>query len=907
MTQPPQTSSPNMARLRKQLAATLDNCADEPIRIPGFIQPYGALLLIHRHSLEIHRVSANLNAFLSLDSTTQILGAPLSTILPPALCDTLQHLDAKSPHQLVLHRFANGDTHALRFFTCEHSDWAGLEIEPHVPAIDTLTRQATLADMLSNLHTSSSLQNTLEDAVQFIRYYTGFDRVMVYRFDPKWNGHVCAEARADHLEPFLGLHYPHTDIPSQARALYMEQLLRLIPDINYQPVPLEPHAQERLRPSDLSRAMLRSVSPIHVEYLQNMGVAATLVISLRVRGTLWGLIACHHDQPKHLPVGDRTNLQLVAEALANQIALQLVAAHQKLELNLAHYRQQLWRTITHQTNLTDQIIPHADILCEMVGAEGLLITIDGHRASHGHVPALRQAPLVSMARAHLAHLPPGEVLALETLPEAAAAQLSPDVSGVLLARLDNHTSLIAFTRREAQQTIRWAGRPSTRDDASSLPLSPRRSFAVWEEHTRGRAHPWSNEDVHAANVIAQDLTRLVHKKNHLALLEEARQLELQLKEAQRLESLGVLAGGFAHDFNNILTGVIANLSLIHAFPNALDIYPNLITDTEKIAHRAADLAKKLLTFAQQTPVHLEQLDLASEIDDLHAMLRAAIPSTIELHIRTPIPTSPIQADRVQLSQVILNLVVNAAEAYEDAIGTVSLEVDHQTLSSIPSSNTFIYGHHLAPGPFAVMTVIDHGVGMTHTTLAKIFDPFFSTKFTGRGLGLAALRGIVHSHDGAICVESTPGKGSRFQVWLPLLTKALVQRPSTPQQNAIQTIHHTVLVIEDEPDVRHVLERTLTTLGANVVLAADGASALLLLQQRTTPSVAIVDLTMPHMDSHDLLETLHQQYPDMALIATSGHDPKTLPDLPPHVSSFLPKPFSFKQLIRSLTDVLPATG
>jgi len=238
---------------------------------------------------------------------------------------------------------------------------------------------------------------------------------MVYRFARVWDGRVCPEARTPHLDPFLGLQFPHTDIPAQARALYMEQLLRVLPDVHYQPIPLEPQAEEQHTPSDLSNATLRSVSPLHIEYLQNMGVAATLVISLRVNNILWGLIASHHQTPKHIPITTRTHLQLIAEALTNQIASQLVTTRQQRSLELASFQQKFWRTITAQTNLPHHVTNDAEHLCHMVRADGLLITNDGHTAAYGHIPASIQPLLKNFANTQLAQRIPGEQIIHATL------------------------------------------------------------------------------------------------------------------------------------------------------------------------------------------------------------------------------------------------------------------------------------------------------------------------------------------------------------------------------------------------------------------------------------------------------------------------------------------------------------
>ena len=301
----------------------IDNCANEPIRSPGAIQPHGVLLALREPDLVVEMASANAAELFG----HEVLGADIDDLLGEVAADWLRKVDhglVSSPSLRVRFRDGEIDLIAHRAGALLITEWEPVAAGPQ----SDQAWHSRLPQVLQRLSTADTLADLVASLVTDVRALTAFDRVMIYRFDPQWNGEVIAEDRRDDLEPFLGLHYPAADIPAQARALYEHNWLRLIPDATYASVSLTP----ALNPSDglpwdLSAAVLRSVSPVHLEYLANMGVKASMSVSLLDRGRLWGLIACHHYQGPHRPAyNDRTVAEFLGRTASVLLASKTEAA-----------------------------------------------------------------------------------------------------------------------------------------------------------------------------------------------------------------------------------------------------------------------------------------------------------------------------------------------------------------------------------------------------------------------------------------------------------------------------------------------------------------------------------------------------------------------------------------------------
>ena len=351
---------------------------------------------------------------------------------------------------------------------------------------------------------------------------------------------------------------------------------------------------------------------------------------------------------------------------------------------------------------------------------------------------------------------------------------------------------------------------------------------------------------------------------------EKRRIEEQLQHTQKLESLGVLAGGVAHDFNNLLTGILGNASLAHdALPGT---HPNrdLLAEVMKAAERAADLTRQMLAYAGKGRFVMKTLDLSKLVSEISGLIQTSIPKYVQVRHALADGLPGIDADPGQLQQIVMNLVINAAEAIGPDGGSVLVRTGVQHVDENSVGKMSSTGEVLRPGDYVLLEVVDTGSGMSPETLARIFDPFFTTKFAGRGLGLSAVLGIVRSHHGAMKVVSTPGKGTSFRVLFP----ASVNRLETvaPVQAGSLSGSGTVLVVDDEEIVRQTAAHTLQRYGYRTMAAEDGSRAIEIYKREPQRiSLVLLDLTMPGVSGEEALRQLQGINAEVRVLLSSGYN------------------------------------
>jgi PAS domain S-box-containing protein len=403
-----------------------------------------------------------------------------------------------------------------------------------------------------------------------------------------------------------------------------------------------------------------------------------------------------------------------------------------------------------------------------------------------------------------------------------------------------------------------------------------------------RAAPLRGRDAELLGYII-NLTNITGRKR----------MEEQLRQSQKLETVGVLAGGIAHDFNNILTGVLGNTYLaLEDLPADHPVTAWLQSAVEG-ANRAADLTSQLLAYAGKGRYFLEPVALPKLIGNIKALIESSVPKHVELDLDIPWDLPAIEADAGQMQQLLMNLVINAAEAIDQPRGRVLVRAGIRQLDS-----SYIHkelpSYQVAPGAYVSVEVTDDGCGMDEQTLARVFDPFFTTKFTGRGLGLAAVQGIVRGHKGALKVSSAPGKGTTFLVLLPA-----AGAPAEPQPaREVQAIRGTgtVLVVDDEEIVRSVAKALLERLGYQVLLAENGMQALEVFQEHAGEiSIVLLDLTMPVMSGEETFPRLKEICSQVKIFLTSGFSEKDVLRRfeGQGISGFVQKPFTRTSLSSAL--------
>ena len=407
----------------------------------------------------------------------------------------------------------------------------------------------------------------------------------------------------------------------------------------------------------------------------------------------------------------------------------------------------------------------------------------------------------------------------------------------------------------------------------------------------------------AAGAPARVVGTAIDITEQVAADEQRQRLEAQIQQAQKLESLGILAGGIAHDFNNLLVGMLGNasLALLQAEPNS-GVRASL-QEIERAAQRAAELTRQLLAYAGKGRFVVEAVDASTVVHEMSALLRTAISrsAAIQLDLASELPA--IEVDSTQFRQVVMNLITNASDSLAEQGGLITLrtgvrEIDADVLARcIPGTNA-------VPGRFVFIEVNDTGVGMDAATVARVFDPFFSTKFTGRGLGLAATLGIMRSHSGAIRVYSEVSKGTSFCLYFPASTRT--PAPVSAPPSAQWTSTGQVLVVDDEPSVRAVTTALLTRRGFSVTTAQDGNAAVALFREAPERyTLVLLDMTMPGMDGAETFRTLREIRDDVHVLLMSGYNEQEVTRLfvGRGLAGFLQKPFRADELYDKIARVL----
>ena len=515
----------------------LTNCEREPIHIPGSVQPHGVLLTTTGPDGVVLQVSANCHEIFGL-RVEEVLGAHLADLFHPSSARVLSRAmaDPQSERTISPWRVMVPDaTGRPVVYDLLAHHWQGVWIVELEHATESPLTENTLTGVrtaVTRLSQSPSVVELLDRAAQIFRTLTGFDRVMVYRFDRDWNGHVVAEARRLDLEPFLGLHYPASDIPPQARALYEVNWLRFIRDIDAVNAPLVPPLDPvNEAPLDLSGSALRSVSPIHCEYLRNMGVTASMSVSLIIGGKLAGLIACHHYSGPYVPPA---SIRATSEFLAHTLSLLLASREQDertarskvIGEGLVTFAQ---AASSRDTDLDGLLTSAAPDLMRILGATGMAWSLERHAASAGDVPS----PLdVQRIREWVGTRPSDLMVHTEGLSHEAPelADLASSASGVLSLRLADEQDVMFF-RPEVVHTVNWGGNPHLKAlevDADGVPrLSPRGSFALWRETVRGRSEEWDDPELEAAQQLGAQLMSVLYNRHRtVALVAETLQQSL---------------------------------------------------------------------------------------------------------------------------------------------------------------------------------------------------------------------------------------------------------------------------------------------------------------------------------------------------------------------------------------------
>lgn len=747
-------------------SATLTNCDREPIHIPGAIQSHGVLFVLSNPDFNILQVSNNTDHYLGI-KPEQCLGKSLSFLLSSeqilALRECLEEtFEQVNPVSIQLEI----NQHIQRFQAIIHRSPKNdliLELEPGTEAetnVNFFQFYKLAKAVLLKMQKTTTLSQICNILIQHIRQITGFDRVMIYRFDADGSGTVIAEEKRDDLEPYLGLHYPDSDIPKQAKQLYILNELRIIPDVNYQPVPIVSLPSDiPADPLDLSLSVLRSVSPIHREYLKNMGVVASFSISLVKDNQLWGLIACHHYSPKLIPY----SLRAVCEFLGQSMSLELPSKEENENLDYKLYLKSLQSKFTDMIvkaeSILDALLQNQENLLKLVGAEGAILVQEEHLIPVGKTPKIAEIePLILWLSDQFKN----NIFVTNSLSELypPAIHFQDIASGLLAISMTKiKQNLILWFRPEQLQYVNWAGnpeKPQKTEEDGSLTIFPRKSFELWRETVLGKSLPWQLFEIEAALEIRSALVGIILRKaDELAAIN----LELQRTNSE-LDAFVYIA---SHDLKEPLRG-IHNYStfLLEDYSDVLDVEGVSKLETlVRLTKRMEDLINSLLHFSRlgRQELKLNPLNLNELIPSIIEVFRMSYRAD-EIDISIPRPLPLIRGDKILIQEILTNLISNGLKYNDHEVK--SIEIGY--LDPEPRLDQEVE-------PFLTFYIRDHGIGIPekhHEAIFRIFKRLHAPgKYGGgTGAGLTIIKKIIERHGGSIWLESIPKEGTTFYFTLP---------------------------------------------------------------------------------------------------------------------------------------------
>lgn len=738
----------------------LTNCEQEPIHIPGSIQPHGFLLGLKGDNLLIDYCSANTAEYLNLFHA-ELLGKDFAVAFGIENAEKLNDYLLKKPSlgSVLLQLTLNG----VDFICTVHINNEGiciLEGEPIALNRSTSEEEYDQTSLLLRyMHDTHTLKDLCQLVTEGTREITGYDRVMVYRFDKDYNGEVFAESCREDLEPFLGLHYPHTDIPPQARELYMKNLLRLITDIDYTPISVYTLDEGMDKNLDMSLSVLRSTSPIHVQYLNNMGVGATLTISLIYNKKLWGLIACHHYSPKNLSPVIRRAAQLQGHFITSQIDVRQTSEEYELSKKTTLSLERMNGQNLHHEDEMSTIVSNPDLL-SICNAHGVSIIYNGKIHHSGIVPDNSHILLLAN---HFEKLTNHGNFSTEKLSEYfdEFKDLGGKVSGIIYHSLGIHNNdCIIWYRPESKTEVHWACDPAKSIIKNEKGLSPRRSFALWKEIVDSTSNPWLKPELESAAAYAFSLQKQISLLMITREEEKYRKLSELLKETNsELENINWIS---THDLQEPLRKIQLLASRLLA--KEKDLSPgteDTITRMNASANRMQTLLVDILKYTRikNTNDSFEPVDFNKVLNAVKAdMIETIAEKDAEIQVSS-LPT--IEGIEFLLKQLFSNLIAN------------SIKYSHPDRKPIISISHLGLGTYAKKGSqelYHIFELRDNGIGFDQQYAEKVFNIFTRLHAQpdkrGSGVGLALCKKIMQNHKGYISAKSTVDEGTVISLYFP---------------------------------------------------------------------------------------------------------------------------------------------
>ena len=711
----------------------LNNCDREPIHLIGKVQNHGILLSGLVNSKKITRCSVNCDRIFN-ENATSLLNNTLLDLLPISIIEQLFNgLEADNSNfistvinqldvDLIIH--LNGEEFIL-------------EIEEVETRVDSLIQQSNLTKTVSTINNITN-PNTLNDFMaDVIKTHLGYDRVMIYQFDHQWNGSVVAEKKEDHLESWLGLHYPSTDIPVPARRLFYNENSRLIKDVNADSVPIVFNSDlVTNKEIDLSRSEIRATSPIHIEYLRNMGVNATLTMPIVSGKIVWGLIGCHHYSAKAINYSERLSLKFLTQFFASKIQINKSDKVLKTIKASSFIRGELINQIIESWNISDGLTKNKYTLQDLTESSGASICMGEKITRIGKCPSETQIFAIIKRIKEITNESFYETNnSITDFPNDPKLKLT--AAGIICVFIsDSREEALLWFKPEVKETVYWGGKPQEKSADKNLRLSPRKSFDKWKEISDGFSTPWQENEIAVVKEFRKNVSNFVVQK-----YDEVKLLNVKLKEAYKeLESFSY---SVSHDLRAPLRGIDGFAQIIKEdyFDSLDDFGKSSIETIISSVQKMDTLIDDILSFSglDQRKVQYKKFSIHSIFQNNIDALSKQYPNA-KIILGESFPE--VYGDPSVVKLLIKNLLENALKySSKEERPVVQIGVDEK--------NTFY--------------IQDNGIGFDQKNSENIFRVFrrLNNSFEGSGIGLSIAKRVIDKHNGKIWANSEKGKGATF--------------------------------------------------------------------------------------------------------------------------------------------------
>jgi light-regulated signal transduction histidine kinase (bacteriophytochrome) len=730
-----------------KFSVDLTNCDREPIHIPGKIQSHGFLIAVDKNTFSITYLSENTGDFLK-EQAKNLLNQSLSGLNhliqqhnPEFNIEDLLKLgiirksfDAISPHPVEI----NGNPFYL-IISPSDDNWL-LEFEPVTLQYDI---QSSIGRSASSMLQGKSVAALLSSAALEVKKLINYDRIMIYKFLDDGHGEVVAEEKEDNLEPFFGLHYPASDIPKQARELYKLNLTRLIANVNAQDSPIITFKEDQ--PLDLTNGGLRAVSPIHIQYLKNMGVHSSFSISLISHGELWGLIACHNYSSKFIDYKAREGSKLIGQILSSALEYRQDEEDAEVIKQFKDTASLLADHLDRDKYLVEAITTHKTNILDVTKAGGVAIIFENELKTIGNVPSAEEIWELSH---WLKNTSDESIYYTHRLPEihSPAKKYKSTAAGILSCTLNKELGeMIIWFKPEIISNVNWAGnpeKPAAPSENGLLSLSPRKSFEIWSQVVNNTSEKWLAEEIASVLRIREIIITDINKKAN-----EIRQLNEKLQAAY--EELDTFSYTISHDLRTPLTSIKTYAELLLKNKSIDEGGRKMLDRILNGANKMNFLIKEILNLARvgRSDVVFETVDMDSLLNEIKNEVLTAFKADSSELILGQLPN--LKGDRTMIAQVFTNLIGNA--------------VKYSMMADKPKIE--VYG--TVEGGEIIYAIKDNGIGIDNRYYDRVFELFKRMdnvkEIEGTGVGLAIVKRVVEKHNGRVWFESKLNVGSTFYV------------------------------------------------------------------------------------------------------------------------------------------------